>query len=355
MIITVDVPLGGGRSYPVLVGAEAIGELAPILPKSAKRVAVVTQASIPIDPSTWALGRETRTFQIGEGESHKTLSTIETLCSAWSRWGMTRNDVVVAVGGGLVTDVGGFAAACYHRGIAVVHVPTTLLGMIDAAIGGKTAVNLPEGKNLVGAYWQPMGVVCDTTFLTTLPAAELRSGWGELVKYHFLEATVQALAGHLLPIDGPAAAPLDDAQPDDVQIARCVALKAAVVAADERESGLRACLNYGHTLAHALEIATGFELRHGEAVAIGLIYAAELGFETGRISAERVAEHRQILAGRHLPMRPPPGLDRSGLITLMGRDKKALDGITFVLDGPHGIETVTGVAGPAMEAALSRM
>ena len=354
-IIRLDVPLGNGRSYPVAVGAGAVVELGRLLPRAAKRVAIVSQASIPVDPTAWDLGRETRQFMIGEGESDKSLSTIERLCSAWSQWGMTRNDVVLAVGGGLVTDVGGFAAACYHRGVAVVHVPTTLLGMIDAAIGGKTAVNLPEGKNLVGAFWQPSAVVCDTDVLDSLSARELRSGWGELVKYHFLEPTIQAQAGAFLPAGGAASQPLDDNRPTDVQIARCVALKAAVVAADERESGLRATLNYGHTLGHALEIATSFGLRHGEAVAIGLIFAAELACALGRIDEARVVEHRRILAGRDLPMRPPEGLDPAELIALMGRDKKALDGITFVLDGPNGIETVTDVPRPAIEAALSRV
>src|SRR5690606_6425112 len=131
-------------------------------------------------------GREHRRFDIGDGEEHKSLATVEGLCSQWARWGLTRGDVVVGLGGGLVTDVAGFAAASYHRGIPVVHVPTTLLGMVDAAIGGKTGVNLSEGKNLVGAFWQPHGVLCDLDALATLPLRELRSGQGELAKYHFL-------------------------------------------------------------------------------------------------------------------------------------------------------------------------
>ena len=351
-----EVALPDGRSYPVVVGAGVRSQLAERLPAGAKKVAIVTQATIPpAMVAGLATGREQSVYLIGDGETHKTLATVETLCSAWARWGMTRNDVVVAVGGGLVTDVGGFAAACYHRGIAVVHVPTTLLGMIDAAIGGKTAVNLAEGKNLVGAFWQPAAVVCDTDLLATLPGRELRSGWGELVKYYFLEPTVRRQAGRFLPTEGALSHPLEAGQPDTQQIARSVALKAAVVAADERESGLRATLNYGHTLAHALEIATNFELRHGEAVAIGLMYAATLAHRIGRISSEAVAEHRRILAGRDLPMRPPEGLDPSLLINLMGRDKKALHGLTFVLDGPNGVETVTGIPRSEIEAALAAM
>ena len=193
----------------------------------------------------------------------------KTLCRSFAAWGLTRGDVVVAVGGGVVTDTAGFAAASYHRGVAVVHVATTLLGMVDAAIGGKTGVNLPEGKNLVGAFWQPAAVVCDTEVLATLPPGELRSGRGEMAKYAFLG------------VDGLDGLPIDEA------VAACVRCKAAVVGADERESPDadrgRMLLNYGHTLAHALESAGRYDLRHGEAVAIGLVYAAVLAARLGRI------------------------------------------------------------------------
>ncbi len=209
---------------------------------------------------------------------------------------MSRQDAVVAVGGGMVTDVAGFAAAVYHRGIDVVHVPTTLLGQVDAAIGGKTGVNLPEGKNLVGAYWQPRAVLCDTDTLATLPPRELRSGQGEVAKYHFLD-------------DGRfGATPVEELDRSD-QVVRCVQLKAAVVSGDEREGGGRATLNYGHTLGHALEIAGRFDLRHGEAVAIGLIYAAELARVLGRIDDARVAEHRRVVAAYDLPAALPAGVD----------------------------------------------
>ena len=181
-MITVEVPLPGA-TYPVLVGSGARRELGSVVPARAKRVAVVTQAGIdfPVDP-----GCEHRVFVIGDGEPAKSLATIEDLTRAWAAWGLTRGDAVVAVGGGVVTDTAGFAAASYHRGTPIVQVPTTLLGMVDAAIGGKTGVNLPEGKNLVGAFWQPSAVVCDLDALDTLPERELRCGRGELAKYHFL-------------------------------------------------------------------------------------------------------------------------------------------------------------------------
>jgi 5-deoxy-5-amino-3-dehydroquinate synthase len=322
-LLTVDVALPDGRGYPVVVGDGALGALAGLVPERARRVAVVTQDGIPVtvDP-----GREHRVFTIGDGERHKTLATVGRLCSEFARWGLTRTDCVVGVGGGLVTDVAGFAAAVYHRGVPVVHVATSLLAQIDAAIGGKTGVNLPEGKNLVGAYWQPVGVVCDTATLATLPGREWRCGLGELAKYHWLGG------GRLDQLDLPE------------RVARCVRLKADVVAADERESGRRALLNYGHTLGHALEIAGGHDLRHGEAVAIGLVYAAELAAALGRIDAGAVAEHRRVVAAYDLPTRMPAGLDDDELLELMGRDKKVLDaGLTFVLDGPEGVEVVAGV------------
>ncbi|MDQ3294821.1 MAG: iron-containing alcohol dehydrogenase, partial [Actinomycetota bacterium] len=262
-MITVVVDLGE-RSYDVVVGAGAAGLLPDVLPAGAKRAAVVTQGSIAfeVDP-----GVPHERFLLGDGEAAKDLSSVEELCRAWSRWGLTRADVVVAVGGGVVTDVAGFAAAVYHRGVPVVHVPTTLLGMVDAAIGGKTGVNLPEGKNLVGAFWQPAAVLCDLDALRTLPERERRSGLGELAKYHFLSG------------DDLLALELDE------RVAAAVRIKAEVVAADEREGGRRAILNYGHTLAHALEIAGSFDLRHGEAVAIGLIFVAEVASAMGRIDA----------------------------------------------------------------------
>ena len=182
-MIRLEVALPEGRSYPVLVGPQAAEELASVLPSGVQRVAVVTQPDIPVtvDP-----GVDHRIFPIPNGETAKTLSTIEELCRAFAAWGLTRGDTVVGVGGGVVTDVAGFSAASYHRGLPVVHVATTLLAQIDAAIGGKTGVNLPEGKNLVGAFWQPAAVLCDTSTLDTLPAREMRCGLGEMAKYHFL-------------------------------------------------------------------------------------------------------------------------------------------------------------------------
>ena len=329
-MIVVPVQLAD-RSYEVLVGDGARNELARLIPERAKRVAIVTQEGLGIDVDP---GRDHKVFTMGDGEHSKSMSTVESLCRQFAQWGLTRADCVVAVGGGIVTDTAGYAAASYHRGVPVVHVSTTLVGQVDAAIGGKTGVNIPEGKNLIGAYWQPSGVVCDTGLLASLPPREYRCGLGEIAKYHFLGG------------EGIDALPIDE------QVAACVAIKAAVVASDEREGGARATLNYGHTLAHAIEIAGDHDLRHGEAVAIGLIFAAELAQRLDRIDADRVAEHRRVVGAYDLPLTLPAGLENGELISLMGRDKKALDGITFVLDGPHGVESVTGVDVALIEDAI---
>jgi 5-deoxy-5-amino-3-dehydroquinate synthase len=332
-MIRVTVPLGE-RSYDVLVGPGVRDRLAEVVPPSARRLAVVTQPGIPCDID---VGVEHRVFEIGPGEEHKSLTTVEELCRAFAGWGLTRNDCVVGVGGGIVTDVAGFASAVYHRGVPVVHVATSLLAMVDAAVGGKTGVNLPEGKNLVGAFWQPSAVLCDTELLATLPPREWACGQGEMAKYHFLTG------------DDLLALPLDE------RIARCVAIKAEVVAGDEREGGRRALLNYGHTLAHALEIAAQFDLRHGEAVAIGLVYAAEVAATMERITAGRVDEHRAVVASYGLSADLPAGVDVDELVTLMARDKKALDGLTLVLDGPRGVEVVSGVERRVLDQAFARM
>jgi len=330
-VITVPVPLGD-RRYDVLVGRGARHRLIEVLPAGIRRAAVVTQESIGVRVDA---GVDQQTFFIDDGEDAKCMETVEELCRQFSRWGLTRADVVVAVGGGVVTDTAGFAAAVYHRGVPVVHVSTSLLGQVDAAIGGKTGVNLREGKNLVGAFWQPAAVLCDTEVLETLPPREYQSGLGEMAKYHFIaDAALEDL-------------PLDD------RVAKCVEIKASFVAADEFErTGKRAILNYGHTLAHALETAGHYDLRHGEAVAIGLVFAAELARRLERVDADRVEAHRKVVLGYGLPDRLPPDADVEALVTLMHRDKKATAGLTFVLDSPRGLEVVPGVDAGQVRLAL---
>jgi len=327
----------GDRSYDVVVGRGSLRELAGLVPADAKRVAIVTQNGVPVDvaphlPTHVATSRHI----VGESEDDKSLATIERLCEEFASVGLTRQDLVLGVGGGMVTDIAGFAAASWHRGVRVAHVSTTLVGMIDAAIGGKTGVNLRSGKNLVGAFWQPCGVVCDTALLDSLPEREQRCGRGEMAKYHFLTGD------DLLALD------LDE------RVARCVQIKADIVGNDERESGRCAVLNYGHTLGHALEIATDFALAHGEAVAVGMMFAAHLARALGRIDDARVELHRRVIQQHYgLSVSVPSGIDRQRLVDLMHTDKKAIDGLTFVLDGPRGIEVVRGVEASALEAAFT--
>jgi 5-deoxy-5-amino-3-dehydroquinate synthase len=306
-------------------------------------VAVVTQPGVGVAVEA---GTDQRTFYIGDGEPAKCLASVEELCRGFADFGLTRADLVVGVGGGVVTDVAGFAAAIYHRGVPVAHVATTLLGQVDAAIGGKTGVNLAEGKNLVGAFWQPVAVICDTEVLSSLPPREYRSGLGEMAKYAFLGIP-----------DLPAM--------DLVEaVTSCVECKAAFVSGDERETGSlpgahgagRALLNYGHTLAHALETEGRYDLRHGEAVAIGLVFAARLARRLGRVGDGRVAEHDRVVAAYDLPSRLPAGVDEARLVAVMGRDKKATGGgLTFVLDGRRGLEVVAGVGHDDVLGALAEL
>jgi 5-deoxy-5-amino-3-dehydroquinate synthase len=343
--------------YDVIIGPGLRHELSErvtsLLPE-AKRCVIVSQANIAAQ--SWFLDLKldiaTETVLIGDGEDAKSFATIEMLCRSFVAAGLSRGDLIVAVGGGLVSDVVGFAAAIYHRGIASVTVSTTLLGQIDAAIGGKTGINLPEGKNLVGTFTQPRLVICDTQTLGTLDDGAWRCGKGEMAKYAFL--------GDELPSADILKETLEE------QVFRCVAIKADVVADDERESGRRMVLNYGHTLGHAIE-AVGLAMRaqgsaapvtmiqHGEAVAIGLAYAARLARRLGRIDDARVSLHEEIIAGFGLSATLPEGLAAAALLEAMARDKKAHHDLTFVLDGPRGVEAVHGVDPGAVLATLIDM
>jgi 5-deoxy-5-amino-3-dehydroquinate synthase len=226
-VIAVPVALGA-RAYDVVVGRGILGMMAEMLPPGVQRVAVVTQEGIDVEIDA---GVPMDVFTVPAGEGAKTLTQVEELCRGFARIGLSRSDAVVAVGGGVVSDLAGFAAAVFHRGVPYVTVATTLLAQVDAAIGGKTGVNLPEGKNLVGAFWQPSAVLCDVDVLSTLPAREWASGRGEMAKYAFLGESLPGVPGMSL---------LDLALEE--QVARCVAIKAAVVAADERESDRRMVL-----------------------------------------------------------------------------------------------------------------
>ncbi|HEV2310875.1 MAG TPA: 3-dehydroquinate synthase family protein, partial [Acidimicrobiia bacterium] len=284
--------------YDVLVAPGALARLGDALGEH-RRVAVVSQAAVADVHAPVALeglrtdGRDAEAFTIGDGEEAKTLATVEGLCRELTLWGLRRGDAIVALGGGVVGDTAGLAAALYHRGVALVHAPTTLLAMVDAAIGGKTAVNLPEGKNLVGAFHQPLAVVADIDTLASLSSADFRSGLGEVAKYA------------LLPEGGAVASLLDERAADVLArdpavltdlVAACAQVKATIVASDpEERTGARATLNYGHTLAHALETTGRYSLTHGEAVAVGLVFAVSLALSLERVDGDAVARVRTLL------------------------------------------------------------
>jgi len=341
----------GERGYDVVVGDGAVAALTDVL-AGRRRAALVTQASIPraladgVRAACDRAGVAHETFLMGEGEDHKTFTTIDDLCRRFAQWGLLRGDVVIALGGGVVGDTAAFAAAVYYRGVDVVQVPTTLLAMVDSAIGGKTGVNLPEGKNLVGAFHQPLVVLADPRALATLSDREYRCGLGEIAKYALMgDDFVSAHTAALLARDPLVLA--------DV-IARSAGIKAEYVRADEFErTGTRAALNYGHTLAHALETASGHALLHGEAVAIGLVFAAQLAGTLERIDQHVVLHHEYLVAGLGLPTEAPPGLRADDVVPIMARDKKSAGGLTFMLAGPSGIERVDNPDPGAVRKALA--
>jgi len=351
-VVRVDL---GARGYDVVVGRGVVGDRLGGLLSGRRRCAVVTQerAGTPhaalVEDALVAAGIEHVVVEMGDGEEHKTLGTVEALAERLAGWGLKRSDAVVALGGGIVGDTAGFLAATYMRGVPIVQVPTTLLAMVDSAIGGKTGVNLGAGKNLVGAFHQPIGVLADPTVLATLPDREYRCGLGEVAKYALLgDLALQAVVADRT----PALLARDPGVLAEV-VAACAAAKAAVVAADEEErTGARAVLNYGHTLAHALETAGGYRLAHGEAVAVGLVFAGRLAAELARIPSTVADRHRALVEALGLPVAAPAGLDADEVVALMRRDKKSEGGLTFVLAGPSGVERVDDPPAGALLAAL---
>lgn len=317
--ITVD----GAAPYDVVVGEHVLGELSQLLGEGARRVLVVHPKALcataeGVRDDLADQGLQAHVAQVPDAEEAKSAQVAALLWGMLGQAGFTRSDVVVGVGGGAVTDLAGFVAATWLRGIRVVQVPTTLAGMVDAAVGGKTAINTVEGKNLVGAFHPPAGVLCDLTTLETLPRNDFVGGLAEVVKCGF--------------IADPAILDVVEADPQVVTdwrspttrelVERSVRVKAAVVGQDLRESGLREVLNYGHTFGHAVEQVERYSWRHGAAVSVGLVYAAELARLAGRLDVATCERHRAILSAIGLPTTYRQ--DRwDQLLAAMRRDKKA--------------------------------
>jgi len=306
--------------YDVVIGRGVVDATGSLL-LGADRIAVVSSESVLgfADRVLDVLkqdGREVHPLLVPDGEAAKDIGVADRVWQSLGEAGFTRTDAVVAVGGGAVTDLAGFAAATWLRGVRVVHIPTTLLGMVDAAVGGKTAVNTAAGKNLVGAFHQPVGVICDLDALATLPRADFVAGMAEVVKCGFIAdpAILDALESGAGADDGTLLHDL---------VVRAVQVKADVVGGDPTEAGRREILNYGHTLAHAIERDAGFGAwRHGDAVSVGLCFAAELGRLSGRLDDGTAARHRTILTGLGLPTHYP-GAAWPRLRDAMRIDKKA--------------------------------
>jgi 3-dehydroquinate synthase len=330
--VTVEVAVD--PPYPVVIGTGLENELEHLL-AGRHRVAilhqpVLAQTAEAIRAQLAGKGVDAHRIEIPDAEAGKELPVVGFIWEVLGRIGIGRKDVLVSLGGGAATDVAGFAAATWLRGVSIVHVPTTLLGMVDAAVGGKTGINTEAGKNLVGAFHQPLAVLADLVTLQTLPHNEIVAGMAEVVKAGFIADPVIL---DLIEADPRAAVdPKGDVLPELIR--RAVAVKAEVVAADEKESELREILNYGHTLGHAIERRERYRWRHGAAVSVGLVFAAELARISGRLDDATAERHRSILTSLGLPV----SYDADALPQLleyMAGDKKARAGVLrfVVLDG----------------------
>jgi 3-dehydroquinate synthase len=356
----ITVPVGD-RSYPILLGAGILDSLGTHVRAAGIRgsVALVQDQAVAglfgrrVRRSLEAAGYRVSPVAVPSGEASKSLAQLGALYEAFAGARLDRGSAVVALGGGVIGDLAGFAAATYLRGIDFVQVPTTLLAQVDASVGGKTGIDLPTGKNLVGAFHQPRLVLIDLETLDTMPEAEYRAGFAEVIKYgviedaclfDFLESNRDALLGHY---------------PDALLhvVARSCEIKARVVGQDERESGLRAILNYGHTVGHAVETAAGYgEYLHGEAVAIGMAAAGRLSSRLGWLSDEDAERIERLLAGYGLPVRLREPLPEEGLVRAMRLDKKARDGeLRFILARAIGRVESAPVLEPDARAALRKI
>jgi 3-dehydroquinate synthase len=331
---TLDVGLGA-RAYPIRIGRGVLAQAGEMLKtgKSARAV-IVTNAVVAahhlaaLKASLQASATQVDVVLLPDGESHKNAATLLDLLTRLLELRVDRATTLIALGGGVIGDITGFAAAIYQRGLAFVQVPTTLLAQVDSSVGGKTGVNHPLGKNMIGAFWQPRAVLIDTDCLTTLPDRELSAGIAEVIKhgairdatfFEWLEASMPALLAK-------------DADALTHAIHRSCAIKSEVVAADEHETGERALLNFGHTFGHAIEAAQGYGAwLHGEAVAAGMVCAAKLSERVCGLAPSQTKRLAAVVAAARLPTAPPK-IAPARWLELMGRDKKVADGsVRFVL------------------------
>ncbi len=356
MTDSVRITVSGARPYEVVIGTGLLGELPPLL-AGAGKVAIIHPPTLRVSAEAVrddliAQGFDAHAIEVPDGEEQKTLAVAGFCFDVLAQVGFTRSDAVVGLGGGATTDLAGWVAASWLRGVRIVQIPTTLAGMVDAAVGGKTGINIDRGKNLVGAFHPPVGVLCDLATLSSLGVNDYIAGLAEVVKCGF--------------IADPVILDLIEADPELVTrpgnpleaelIRRSVQVKADVVSEDLTEQGLREILNYGHTLAHAIEKAERFSWRHGAAVSIGLVFAAELGRALGRLDDATADRHRAVLSSLKLPVSYREGAF-SQLLDTMKLDKKARgDRLRFVvLDGLAKPVTVDNPDPALLVAAYSEV
>ncbi|KPK37018.1 MAG: 3-dehydroquinate synthase [Nitrospira bacterium SG8_35_1] len=342
---TVTVGLGE-RSYPILIKQGLLDEIGAELLKSpfAKRYGIIADDQVAalfggrLLASLESSGIEAELITFAHGEASKNLATIAELSSTLARRGFDRKDGLLALGGGVTGDITGFLAACYMRSIPFAQVPTTLLAHVDSSVGGKAGVDIPEGKNLVGAFYQPKAVYIDSQTLSLLPASELLNGLAEVIKYgviydrdffKFLEMSLKDILALNLPV-------LEDV------IARCCKIKAAIVEADEKESDLRRILNFGHTIGHAVEAVSEYRLAHGLVVAMGMVAAAELAVLKGLLEPREKERLQKLIEKFGLPVKIPAEYDRTRIRQYILSDKKTIGGkVFFVLPTKIGRVIIT--------------
>lgn len=337
--LEVKIPESPPHGYPLVIGENLFPEIRNYLPQSSSRLFIISDenvADLYLADLTKNLPCPFTTFIIKAGEESKNLDNFGKICSAAVKADLSRKDTIIALGGGVIGDIAGFAAASYQRGINFIQIPTTLLAMVDSSIGGKVAVNLPDAKNMVGAFYQPHAVIADVNTLRTLPDKELKTGLAEVLKYAFLakSCNTETAIDLLTFLESNQDKILTkDSQTMITLINACAVLKAAVVNQDEKETGLRAILNLGHTFAHALESLTGYRhYTHGEAVAIGIKGAFLLAADKGLISAEYKEKALNLLSSYGLTYTIPDDLSPEEIYAAMLHDKKAsLGQLTLIL------------------------
>lgn len=352
--VAIDAP---SRSYEVLVGDGILGSAGELIPQGDEEsITVLTDRRVrahwwDVAKQTLnARGKKLVLLDVNPGEGSKSFTSAANLLRRMARRSIRRHDLLVTLGGGVITDLGGFVASIYQRGIPLVHMPTSLVAQVDAAIGGKTAINLPQGKNLAGTFYQPISVIADTSTLSTLPHREYVSGLAEVIKYGLtLDPDLLTVIADVEPIRNRDPGFLEEV------VSRCAQVKGRIVSEDEGDTSSRAVLNYGHTFGHALEAHGGYERwLHGEAISVGMVFAAELSRELGLVSEDVVAEHRRIFQMHGLPVAAP--FDPEEIAKRWNMDKKNLRGQRWVLLSDLGEWKLVGDVGAAqIQAALQRM